>query len=282
MPTVLEILQKTTSFLQKKSIENPRLDAEYLLAEVLKCNRLQLYLKFDRPLNEEILNQLRSLVVRRANHEPLQYILKKVPFMNLTLHVDSRALIPRPETEEMVDFIQKLVQEKNIQSILDLGTGTGAIALSLASIFPKAFVTALDKSSEALALAQENAAINQLEAQVCFLKSDWFSSLKPENQFDIIVSNPPYLTEDEWLQAAPEVKDYEPKSALVAANQGLEDLLYILKEALPFLKQDSLLIVETGIHHHAALIEAGQALGYRSCTSRKDLSGRDRFVIMQK
>lgn len=278
MPSVLEVLNKTKDFFEKKGIEKPRLNAEWILAKGLACKRLDLYLRFEESINESTLEALRDLVRRRGGHEPLQYILGEMPFMELTLKIDKRALIPRPETEEFVERLLKLWGDTKPKRILDLGTGSGALALALGYYCKDSEVVAVDKSEEALALAKENAIKCGLEDRVNFLHSDWCSQV--EGKFDWIVSNPPYLTEEEWESAQVEVREFEPKQALVAANKGLEDLEKILKQVRNHLNPGGGVAFETGIAHHEALVHIARNLGYTKMESWKDLSGRDRYFIV--
>lgn len=277
MLPLLEIIQRTTGFFERSGIETPRLDAELILANVFGLSRMELYQQFDRPLEESELEKIRPLVRRRANREPLQHILGSVEFYDLELKVDRRVLIPRPETEELVDLLSK--RQPQPQSILDLGTGSGALALGLAHAFPKASITAIDRSSEALELARENAEINELSGRIQFLEGDWFEPLEKNAQFDWIVSNPPYLTEEEWESAQPEVRDWEPREALIAADDGCADLKQIFKESPARLNRNGLLAVETGIAQHARLNKFAQKCGFSTIESIQDLSGRDRFII---
>lgn len=276
MQTLIEVLHKTAEFFARKGVEHPRLNAELLFAHVLDCKRLDLYLQFERPMAEATLDALRPLVRRRGQREPLQYIVGSQPFCDLTLQVDARVLIPRPETEEMVEQVVALSGEKPA-TILDLGTGSGAIALALAQRFVAVQVTAVDVSRDALAVARENAKLNGLTGRVTFIQADWRTGL--QGRFDWIVSNPPYLTEAEWAAAAPEVKDYEPKGALVAADEGLADLFAILAGALDHLNPGGCVALETGIAHHPALATQAEALGYASHRSLQDVHGYNRFFM---
>ncbi len=276
MPTLLEILKKTADFFARKGLEHPRLQAELLLAAALGCKRLDLYLQFERPLEEPILEQLRDWVRRRAAREPLQYIIGETDFRELTLRCDPRALIPRPETEELLDHVFTALPA-NATRVLDLGTGTGAIALSLAYERPALAITATDRSRDALALAEENAQRLQLAARVSFAQSDWLDAI--EGVFSAIVSNPPYLTAEELSSAAPEVSEHEPHSALVAAKEGLADLQKILASAPDHLEPGGFVAMETGIAHHAALTAFAGQHGYARTQSLPDLSGRDRFFF---
>jgi len=275
MQTILEVLKKTTDFFEKKGIENARLDAELLMSHALNCKRLDLYLRFEEPLTEDILNKLREWVKRRGSREPLQYIIEEVAFMDLRLKVGSGVLIPRSETEELVQKLLDRWGSEKPKTILDLGTGSGAIALALAKGCSDTKITAVDASKVALDLAKENAKLCNLESQVTFIESDWLTNVN--SSFDWIVSNPPYLTEEEWSSAQPEVKDYEAKTALVSGDEGLQDICKILGEAKEYLNPGGGITFETGIAHHERLCEVCDSLGYQLFQSEKDLSGYNRF-----
>jgi release factor glutamine methyltransferase len=278
MLTVLEIIKRTTEFFEKKGVESARLNAELLIGHALGLKRMQLYLQFERPLTETDLEKIRPLVKRRGNREPLQHIIGETEFSGLKLKVDRRALVPRPETEYLVELIAGKLAAPPAR-ILDLGTGTGALALALAKKYPEARVTAVDKSAEALALAKENAEALKLTDRITFLASDWFSAVTAGEKFELIVSNPPYLTEAEMREADPEVRDHDPASALVAAAEGRADLDHILRHAPPFLTEDGMIACETGIAHHARLSEIAAESGYARTESLRDLTGRDRYLL---
>lgn len=279
MLTVLEIIKKTTDFFAAKGIESPRLNAELLIGHALGLKRMQLYLQFERPLSEPELDKIRPYVRRRGQHEPLQYIVGETEFSGLRLKVDRRALIPRPETELLVENVVTACADKPPARILDLGTGSGAIALALARAFAAAEVTAVDLSEEALALAAENATAVGLADRIRFVRSRWFDALAADARFEAIVANPPYLTEDETRQTRPEVRDFEPALALTSADDGLADLRTIIAGAPRFLAPDGLLAVETGIAQHARLLEMVAQAGFARSESRQDLTGRDRYVF---
>jgi release factor glutamine methyltransferase len=278
MLTVLEIIKKTTDFLAAKGIESPRLNAELLVGHALARKRMQLYLEFERPLAESELEKIRPLIRRRAAHEPIQYITGETEFFGLKLKVDRRALIPRPETEQLVERVMAAVADAPPRRILDLGTGSGAIALALAHSLPAASVTAVDRSEAALALARENAAALGLAERVGFLVSDWFAQVPPE-AFDLVVANPPYLSSEETAQTAPEVRGFEPSEALTAADHGMADLAAIITAAPPYLGPGGLLALETGIGQHARLIEMAKGAGFSRVESQQDLARRDRFLL---
>ena len=189
--TVLEVLQATTAFFKKHDIENPRLNAEHLLAHVLGRKRIELYLDFERKLTETELGPLRELVKRRSEGEPLQHLLGTVEFCGQVFLCDKRAMVPRPETEELVELLKSEIQDPKSE-ILDVGTGSGVIALSLAAEFPEARILAVDVSDDALALAQENAIRLDLSDRVQFLKSRLLETIA--GPFDLIVANLPYIS----------------------------------------------------------------------------------------
>ncbi len=281
--TVLDVVRKSADFLERKQVENPRLNAEWLIAHVLGMGRMQLYLQFDRPLQEPELERMRDCVARRGKREPLQYIIGQTQFHNLTIKCDHRALIPRPETEQLIEQIIDLGPEIDEEiRILDLGTGSGAIALALAMHFPRSQVVAVDESIKALDLAKENALHCGLQNRVQFAQSDWFEKLGESGLFDLIVANPPYLTAEELSDAESEVKDFEPFNALVADNAGLEDLLVIIERAFEYLKDKGMLWLETGIEQHSDLLEACNKVGYGESEGINDWSGRPRFIRAKK
>jgi release factor glutamine methyltransferase len=278
MLSVLEIIKRTTEFFEKRGVESSRLNAELLIGHALGLKRMQLYLQFERPLTETELEKIRPLVKRRGNREPLQYIMGETEFSGLKLKVDRRALIPRPETERLVELVTEQLTVPPA-TILDLGTGSGAIALALAKTWPAAAVTAVEKSEEALALARENAAGCGLAEKVRFVLSDWFAGVPAGERFQLIVANPPYLSDEETAATTPEVKDHEPRSALSAGANGAADLEHIIRTARPYLAPGGLLACETGIAQHAALVALALGQGYTRAESRRDLTGRDRYLL---
>jgi release factor glutamine methyltransferase len=277
MLTVLEIIKRSTEFFASKGIESPRLNAELLIGHALNRRRMQLYLEFERPLAETELERIRPLIRRRGQQEPLQYIIGDTEFCGLALKVDRRVLIPRPETEQLVEQVIAACTAPP-QRILDLGTGSGAIALALAKAFPGAAIVATDLSEDALAVARENAVRHGFETRTTFVTSDWFSAV-PEGAYDVIVSNPPYLSEEDTAATAPEVHKFEPRAALTSAEGGLHDLRQIMGGARTRLVPGGLLALETGISHHPALLTLATEGGFSRAESKTDLTGRDRFVL---
>lgn len=281
MLTVFEVLQKTTDFFTARGVESARLNAELLVGHALGLKRMALYLQFERVLSEAELEAIRPLVRRRGQREPLQYIVGEVEFCGLRLKVDRRALIPRPETEYLVELtLARLTRPP--ASILDLGTGCGALALAFAKQYPDSNVTGVDEQAPALALAAENAVFNGVTGRLNWLVSDWFGSLPPGARYDLIVANPPYLTEDETSAAAPEVRLFEPMVALASSDSGMADLKMILSQSERHLHPDGLIAFETGIAQHAELLALAAQAGLVACESRPDLTGRDRYVFARR
>ncbi len=280
MISVLEVIKRTADFFAGKGIDSPRLNAELLVGHALGLKRMQLYLQFERLLTEPELESIRPLVRRRGAREPVQYILGETDFGGLKLKVDKRALIPRPETERLIELlVQRCVPPP--ATVLDLGTGSGAIALALASAWPASHVTGVDQSADALALAGENAVATGLKDRSAWLQSNWFSAVPADAKFELIVANPPYLAASETAGATAEVKDFEPVSALTAAENGLADLRAIVGAARGFLQPGGLVALETGPEQHAALREMSAAAGWTEFESIPDLAGRDRFVLLR-
>lgn len=282
MLTVLEIIKKTTEFFAARGVESPRLNAELLVGHGLGLGRMQLYLQFERPLTDVELEKIRPLVRRRGQREPLQYVIGETEFFGLMLKSDRRALIPRPETERLVELVVARPRASAPTRVLDLGTGTGAIALALAKQYPEAVVTGVDRSPEALALATENAVKTGLTERVTWCESDWFSGLPEGAMFDLIVANPPYLSAAETAETAPEVRDFEPQGALTSTEpDGLGDLTQILSGARRYLREGGLLALETGIAQHTALLAMAVDAGFARTESARDLAGRDRYVFAE-
>ena len=275
--TLLEVLQSTTAYFQKHGIESPRLNTEHLIAHVLKMSRLELYLEFETKLNESELGQLRELVRRRAQGEPLQHLLGTVEFCGQTFAIDKRALVPRPETEQLVELLasEDRGQRTDIR-ILDVGTGSGVIALSLAKQFPGAEVFAVDISGDALTLAQENAAQLGLSERVHFRKSDLLEGLL--ERFDVIVANLPYVAMQDRQSLAREVL-HDPEVALFAGEKGDELVRKLIEQAPSHLNPGGLLALEIGINQAEGLSEFLRQKNYHDIESKKDYSGITRFLL---
>ena len=255
-------------------MESPRLNAEHLLAHSLGRKRIELYLDFERVLTETELAPLRELVRRRGQGEPLQHLLGTVEFCGHTFICDKRALIPRPETEELVEHLLKSESPKT--SILDLGTGSGVIALSLAAALPDAEVCASDFSDEALSLARENAARLSLSERVRFLRSDLFEQIS--ERFDLIVANLPYVPETDRTNLSREVL-HDPQPAVFGGRNGDEIIRKFIAEAPQHLQPGGLLALEIGIGQADALKTFLSEHGYHDISARQDFAGVTRFLF---
>jgi len=280
--TVMDVIRASGEYLDGKGLEHGRLDAEHLLAHVLGMGRLHLYLHYDRPLSVEERGRLKPLLRRRAAREPLQYILGSAPFRNLVLEVDRRVAIPRPETEYLIDVLQRVAgRDRVFESALDVGTGSGAIALALATEGLARSVTATDISAAALAAAQDNAAA----AGITTIDFREGRLLEPVAglTFDLVLSNPPYLTEDEWRSAQPEVREREPRSAMVGGEDGLEVIRSLVGGLDEILRPGGWVGLETGNSHAETVVHMLEAVPtLDSAEVHDDLTGRQRYVLARK
>jgi release factor glutamine methyltransferase len=277
--TVLEVLQATTAYFNKRNIENARLNAEHLLAHVLGRKRIELYLEFERRLTETELGPLRDLVKRRGDGEPLQHLLGTVEFCGLTFLCDQRALVPRPETEQLVELLKSEIQSASggpKSEIVDVGTGSGVIALSLAAKFPEAKILGVDVSDPALALARENAARLNLSDRVRFLKTRLLENV--EGSFDLIIANLPYISSQDRHTLSREVL-HDPEIALFAGERGDELLRELIDQAPSRLRPGGLLALEIGLGQSEALLSALAEKNYRDICSKTDYNGVTRFLF---
>jgi len=272
---ILEIINKTTPYLAKAGVVSPRLTIELLLAHVLKKKRLQLYLEFERELDDATLEVLRSLVKRRVAGEPLQYVTGEAEFCGLKLAVDRRVLIPRPETELLVE----VVAARKPATVVDVGTGSGCIALALAQRLPAAEVTAVDVSPDALAVAKANADRCDFKNFTRLLQSDLLSIFPDSFTVDAIVSNPPYIASGELAQLPREVKDFEPAQALFAGVDGLEVIRRLVLEAKRFLSPNGFVALEIGAGQCAVVTKLFESAGYQVAQVEKDLQGHERVIV---
>jgi release factor glutamine methyltransferase len=275
--TVLEVLQSTTAYFQKRHIENPRLNAEHLLAHVLGRKRIELYLEFERALLESELMPLREIVRRRGAREPLQHLLGTVEFYGRTFGCDKRALVPRPETEQLVELlISRFKSEISHSRMIDVGTGSGVIALSLAAEFPEAQVVGADISEDALMLARENAERLGLADRVRFQRSNLLENVQPG--FDLIAANLPYVSTEHRRNLSREVL-HDPEVAVFAGACGDELLQELIARAPSWLQPGGILALEIGIGQSEPLILALAEKNYRDIFNEKDYSGVTRFLF---
>lgn len=273
--TVLEILQSTTGYFQKRGVESSRLNAEHLLAHVLKRKRIELYLEFERELTEAELAPLRELVRRRGQGEPLQHLLGTVEFAGQVFLCDKRALVPRPETEQLVELLQSEIRDPK-PKILDVGTGSGVIALSLAAKFPEAKITATDVSEDALELARKNAERLGLTNRVEFLESDLLTCVT--HVYDLIVANLPYVSAVDRASLSREVR-HDPEVALFGGEGGDEIVRRLIEVAPEKLKPGGLLALEVGLGQADDLAALMAKKNYHDIRTERDYAGVIRFLF---
>ena len=279
--TVMEMVRWTEGYLRDRGFESPRLNGELLLAGTLGLKRLDLYLQFDRPLTPDELAEYRSRLRRRAKREPLQYIEGEAAFRDLRLRVDPRVLIPRSETELLVDEVLARVRGRKGLQALDVGTGSGAIALSLATEGPFARVVATDVSAGALEVARANHAMSAPGAPVEFREGSVYAPVAGET-FDVVASNPPYIGESERDTLDPGVRDWEPAGALFSGESGLDVIRELVAGAPAVLRPGGLLALEIGWKQAGAVAELVRGVGgFSEPVVRQDLEGRDRIVTAE-
>ncbi len=273
--TLLDVLQSTTAYFEKRAIESPRLNAEHLLAHVLQRKRIELYLEFERTLTEAELAPLREFVKRRGQGEPLQHLLGTVEFCGRVFVCDKRALVPRPETEELVEVLKSKIQNSK-SKIVDVGTGSGVIALTLAVHFPQAEVHAVDISDDALALARENAARLGLQDRVRFANSQLLSAV--DGAFDLIVANLPYVATADRPTLSREVL-CDPEVALFGGERGDELMRELIEAAPARLRPGGLLALEVGIGHADGLVSLLTEKNFHDIAAIRDYGGVKRFIF---
>ena len=284
--TIGRLLTWTTEFLQQRGSDTPRLDAEVLLAHVKKCPRIALYTAFAEEPNEAVRGEFRELVKQRAAGKPVAYLVGQREFYSLPFHVTPAVLIPRPETEFIVigvlDRLKQQTEPAEGWRIADVGTGSGIIALTLAKWLPRAHVTAIDISPDALAVAKQNASTLGLAERIEFIKSDLFTAV--ENQpFDVVASNPPYITTAEMAELAPGVRDFEPHLALEAGPQGTEVIARLIPQAAERLVPGGWFLCEISPMIAARCNQLLQADSrFEVHETLKDLAGHARVIVAQR
>lgn len=278
--TIERILKVTADYFAGKGIASSRLDAELLLVHVLKVPRISLYTNFDRPLSDSERDSYRALVKRRGAYEPVAYILGEREFYGRKFGVSPDVLIPRPETEHLVDAVLERVRQSGIAAprIIDVGTGSGAIAVTLAAELREAKVTAVDISAKALAVARSNAAF--LGVNVDFREADLVKGIEPG--FDIVVANLPYIGESERAQLTPDVRDHEPAVALFAGADGLDAIRRLVVDAVRLYDGRGLIALEIGAGQSTAVQQLLQAAGWQSVAALADLAGHLRVVMGER
>lgn len=284
---VIDIINKTADYLKNKGIENARLNAELLVGFVLNLDRVQLYLNFEKQLQQSEIEKLKSLLKRRAAHEPLQYILGETEFYSLKFKVNHHTLIPRPETEVLVDVVLEICRTDFTNhtkiDIIDIGTGSGNIAIALTKNNDKIRMTAIDINSEALKIAQENTIYHGVADRINFIHHDVYKNFPDSDQrFNIIVSNPPYVTKQEMAELPLDVKNFEPKTALDGGKNGL-DFYFRFGELVSLLKENGSIVVEIGAFQSQQVVDIFSKNNLlRHIQVFKDLNNKSRVVWAKK
>ena len=289
--TIIKLLKWTTSYFESHDIDGPRIEAEILLAHALQLQRIDLYLQYDRPLSSNELSRFKDLIKRRINREPVAYILGSKEFWSMDFMVTKDVLIPRPDTEFLVEAAINLLPQDSAscailtpKRILELGTGSGAVVLALASMRPCHLFFASDRIMAAVKLAKQNAKQHGFESRVSFICADWFGPFKDKMPvFDMIVSNPPYVPSRVIGKLQPEIVKYEPISAIDGGEDGLSCLRYIINNAHFYLQRKGHLLLEIG-HDQRNDVQniVDQCAKYENVVYTKDYSGYDRVVQMRK
>ena len=278
MKTILDTLEAGTTWLEKKGIEDARRNMQLMICHQLDCSKIQLYTRFDEPLDESALAPLREMLKQRGEGVPLQHLLGTVEFYLRDFHTDARALIPRPETEELAEILIKRFKLPESPAILDMGTGSGVLGITLAKEIPSAAVTCADVSTDALSLAEQNA--TALDAQnIRFVHSDLFSQI--EGSYDLIVANLPYVPETDRPSLAPELA-HDPDLALFGGQDGLDIIRTFIQEAPSYLNPGGIIALEIGIHQNEEVEKLLSATGFTDIKTYPDLSGILRFPTASK
>ncbi|MDT3696834.1 MAG: peptide chain release factor N(5)-glutamine methyltransferase [Ignavibacterium sp.] len=279
MLTVLEAIKLSTAYLEQKGVESARINAELLLAEILKCKRLELYLAFDKPLSENEVKTYREFLKKRGMRIPLQYILGYVDFYGYKLFVDQSVLIPRPETELLVEQIIKNNSGAGKLRILDIGSGCGNISIVIADKLPDSDVTGIDISEEAIAISEKNRNTLLKKNNLNFLKFDILNdNIETLGRFDLAVSNPPYISLEDYNELEPELKNYEPKISLTDNSDGLTFYKKIIFISKHLLNSGGQIYFEIGKGQHKFITEMMIENGFSNLQIIKDYSGIERII----
>jgi len=282
--TVKRLLEWTTEYFKKNNADSPRLDAEILLAHALGCKRIDLYVSFAKEPSEAEKTKFREMVKRRAAGEPTAYLVGYKEFYSLTLEVTKDTLIPRPETEHLVvaslDLLAKMNHSDDL-SVCDVGTGSGAIAVAIAKNAPKCRMTAVDISESALEIAKRNAQRHNVAERIAFLQSDLLAEFPEQPLFDLIVSNPPYVSESEYEQLPPDIKNYEPKLALLAADDGTAIIRQLAEQAALRLRKGGYFLTELSPMIAQRIAEFFRLNHWHNVRTLRDSAGLERIVAGQ-
>ena len=272
---ISEIINWATDLLTSTDIEKPKLDSEYIISHVLGINRLELNLHQEDEVTENDLVLIQNMISRRRKNEPLQYILGETDFYGLSLKVNEHVLIPRPETELLVEKI--ITENPTAEEILEIGTGSGAIAIALAANIKNAKIMAVDISDKALQIARENAVKNKVNINFCF--SDVFENVT--GKYDLIISNPPYISKKEYPYLSREIREHEPSIALLADDNGLAFYKKILCSGKDYLTEKGKIYFEIGYSLSESIKKVAEENGFRNIETVKDLNGFDRMMVIE-
>jgi len=283
MITVLESINLSTQYLNQKGIESPRTNAELLLADILNCKRLDLYLSFERPLSEDEVQKYREHIKRRGIFEPLQYVIGKVEFYGLELKVNPSVLIPRPETELMVENILNQFPKDEKLIILDIGSGSGNIALALAVNLPSSKIVSTDVSEEALLVAKENSERHKVSERIKFVKHNILKNdLSSFPMFDTVVSNPPYVSKESYSTLQKEIKNFEPAIAVTDESDGYIFYREISAKASAKLKENGKLFFEVAQGQSEEVVKIMTKNNFKNIEIIKDYQNIDRVIFGER
>ena len=277
---VIDLIHWSESYFKEKGFQNSRSEIEWLLCSVMDCNRLDLYMRFDEPLSRAQLDTLRSWVKRRLSNEPLQYITGSCDFYGREFIINTDVLIPRPETERLIDAAIKCVKDISSPKILDIGTGSGCIAITMAKENTNSIVLGVDKSPGSISIAQKNGSLLRAD-NVSFIEMDIFNTL-PKEKYDLVISNPPYVSKKEMPTLMQDVKDFEPEIALTDFADGLSFYKRFSKIFPKILNPNSFFIVEVGLGKHPGqVISIFEQEGYSNIEIINDYNGDQRVLIIK-
>lgn len=276
--TIKEILDKGVELLRENHIQNPILDAQLILANLLKVDKLYIMTNIDQKISQDIEKNFINDILKRTKNMPLQYIVGLQEFMGLTFNVNSNVLIPRPDTEILVEEVIKKIKPEKNYDILDIGTGSGCISISLAKFIENCQIFSVDISSEALKIAKDNAKLNDVEDKIVFLNGDIFEPFISGEKFDIMVSNPPYIETDVIETLDANVRDYEPRLALDGGIDGMDYYRRIINQADKYLNSNGLIFFEIGFKQANSTINLLKENGFADINIAKDLAGLDRVI----
>jgi len=278
---IIELIKWGEQYLSSKGLKNPRREIEWLLSDLLSLSRIDLYLNFEKTVNPDQLRKLRSWIKRRVAGEPTQYITGRTEFFGLPILVNPHVLIPRPETERLVEISLDIAKRINAKKIIDIGTGSGCIAIAMAKNLKKSLLYAFDKNDSALKIAKQNAKLNQVEKQILFSNLDILSD-DITNSYDLLISNPPYVAKEKMETVMSVVREYEPINALTNGKDGLQFYRKFVVSGRTWIRQGGFLVLEIGLESHPERVKAlFKDAGFQNINFYQDYNGDDRVVTIE-